>query len=94
MLFLMIEYYFSLIGYFWLYTQFPAGECASTLGCFLTVIDKGFKEGNIGLYMDENTENIGSTVGVKDNRNNIDYLRLFYDNFFNVIVMIIMMNIV
>lgn len=59
------------------------GNCPSLIACTVNVWDKGFKaNGGIGGYLDswkDGTLNIG---------------RLMYDNTYNIIIMIIMLNIV
>jgi hypothetical protein len=79
---LVIVYIFALLGYYWYYDYFQ-GNCPSLFICYLTVFDKGFKaNGGIGGYLD-NWET-----------GNIFFGRYFYDNLYNIIVMIIMLNIV
>ena len=95
-LFIVVEYWFSLIAYTFLHDHFPPEECASTIGCFLTMFDKGFKsDGGIGSYMD-GTDGLENSIrwNKKNHNNEILMGRLIYDNLFNIIVMIIMMNIV
>ena len=44
MVFILIEYYFSLIGYTTLYEHYSGGRrCESLLSCFLTTVDYTFK---------------------------------------------------
>lgn len=81
-LFLIIEYVFALIGYYWLKSDFE-GNCPSLLICFLNTFDQGFKnDGGLGGFL------TAADVG------EIDALRIVYDNLYNIILMIIMLNIV
>jgi len=80
LLFQMLNYFFTLFGYFWLQDDYD-GACPNTLICFLTAFDKSFKvDGGLGGYL---------TVHEKP-----DLLRFFFDNIYQLLVMIIMLNIV
>lgn len=49
LVFLLIEYYFALISYIWLYEQYMEGGCSSLWKCFLNTYDYTFKAtGSIG----------------------------------------------
>lgn len=49
LVFLLIEYYFSLISYIWLYDQYPDNGCKSLWKCFVSTYDNTFKAtGSIG----------------------------------------------
>jgi hypothetical protein len=79
---LVLVYIFGLLGYYWFYEYFQ-GNCPSLFVCTLSVFDKGFKsDGGIGGYLDP------WTTG------EIYFGRYFYDNAYNILVMIIMLNIV
>ena len=80
MLFQMMNYFFSLIGYFSLDDDYQ-GACPSTWVCFLTAVDKAFKvDGGLGGFLAENSE--------------MRFTRFLFDNLYNLFVMIIMINIV
>lgn len=79
---LVIVYIFALVG-FWLFDADFQDNCPSLLTCTVTVFDKGFKNnGGIGAYLD--TWEVGT----------LRLGRLAYDNLYNIIIMIIMLNIV
>lgn len=80
---LIIVYFFSIVGYTYLYNDFEAGQCENLFNCFCQVFDKGFKsDGGIGGYLSDWTPG------------EINLGRLFYDNASNILIIIIMMNIV
>jgi inositol 1,4,5-triphosphate receptor type 1/inositol 1,4,5-triphosphate receptor type 3 len=80
---LIIVYFFSIVGYTYLYNDFEAGQCENLFNCFCQVFDKGFKsDGGIGGYLRDWTPG------------EINLGRLFYDNACNILIIIIMMNIV
>ena len=55
-LFVMLEYFFTLIAYVYLYEDY-GGNCESTLHCFLYTFDYTFKaNGGIGGQLIEVTE--------------------------------------
>ncbi|CAG9317756.1 unnamed protein product [Blepharisma stoltei] len=79
---LVIVYIFGLVG-FWKFSEYFNGNCPSLFYCFLNVWDKGFKaNGGIGGYLKQWTDGSMNTG------------RLIYDNLYNIIIMIIMLNIV
>jgi len=80
LLYLLLNYVFSLAGYYFFYDEY-AGYCSSTWLCFLTAIDKAFKvDGGIGGFL---TPNVETSVS-----------RFVFDNLYFLLVMIIMINIV
>lgn len=80
---LIIVYFFGIVGYVYLYNDFEAGQCETLFNCFCQVFDKGFKsDGGIGGYLQDWTPG------------KISVGRLFYDNAYNILIIIIMMNIV
>lgn len=80
LLFQMLNYFFSLIGYFALDDDYD-GACPSTWVCFLTAVDKAFKvDGGLGGFLAANTD--------------MNFPRFLFDNFYNLLIMIIMINIV
>jgi len=55
LLYLLMNYVFSLAGYYWFYEEYH-GYCSSTWMCFLTAIDKAFKvDGGIGGFLTANS---------------------------------------
>jgi len=80
LLYQLMNYVFSLAGYYWFYDEYN-GYCNSTWLCFLTATDKAFKvDGGIGGFLTPNTET--------------DVSRFVFDNLYFLLVMIIMINIV
>lgn len=79
---IIMVYLFSLIGYAVFDSHFQ-GHCSDLLTCMSVVYDQGFKsDGGVGGFMDQ------FTTGA-------DYVnRFFFDNLYNTIVMIIMLNLV
>lgn len=81
-LFLIIEYLFALIGFQSFHKDYQ-GKCESVLFCFLFTVDMTFKfDGGIGGYLTELNSVQPFTFG-----------RVLFDNMFNLIVVIIMINI-
>ena len=78
---LIFVYLFGIIGYLFL-EDFFGNDCDSLFKCTITIWDQGFKnDGGIGGYLG-------------DWGNSTDWLRLTYDNLFNIVILIIMMSIV
>mmetsp|Transcript_22209 Transcript_22209/g.19037 ORF Transcript_22209/g.19037 Transcript_22209/m.19037 type:complete len:420 (-) Transcript_22209:169-1428(-) len=84
-LFLIFEYIFSLIAFTAFYEDY-AGNCQSTIDCFLYTFDNTFKaNGGIG----------GKLADLSEETNpEFDVGRYLFDNAFNIILVIIMINIV
>ncbi|CAG9321846.1 unnamed protein product [Blepharisma stoltei] len=79
---IVIVYIFGLIGY-WKFSNWFNDNCPSLYYCTVNVWDKGFKaNGGIGGYLGQPTDGT------------LDWARLAYDNLYNIIIMIIMLNIV
>lgn len=79
---IVLVYIFGLLGYYW-FEEYFEGNCPSLLICTLNVYDKGFKaDGGIGGYLEQ------------WKTGEIYYGRYLYDNAYNILVMIIMLNIV
>jgi inositol 1,4,5-triphosphate receptor type 1/inositol 1,4,5-triphosphate receptor type 3 len=79
---IVLIYLFSIWGYS-AFSSFYYGNCPSLAICLITTFDQGFKNGGgVGEYL----EPWGSGT--------VDIPRLLYDNLFNIIIMIIMLNIV
>lgn len=82
LLLLVIVYMFSIIGY-WLFFDYLNPDCKTLLQCLLTVWDRSFKnDGGIGGYL-------GYPVTPS-----YDTGRFFYDNIYNILVMIVLMGVV
>lgn len=65
MLFVVCEYFFTLIAYIFLYKDY-GGNCESTLKCFLFTFDYTFKtNGGIGGKLEELTPRAGKFVSKK-----------------------------
>lgn len=79
---IILIYLFSLIGYAVFDSHFQ-GHCTDLLTCMSVVYDQGFKaDGGVGGFMEQ------FTTGA-------DYInRFFFDNLYNTVVMIIMLNLV
>lgn len=81
-LLLVIIYIFSILGY-WLFFDYLNPDCKTLLQCLLTIWDQSFKnDGGIGGYL-------GYPVTPS-----YDIGRFFYDNIYNIIVMIVLMGVV
>ncbi len=76
----IFNYIFSLFGFYVLSSEYN-GYCENTWMCFLTAIDKSFKvDGGLGGFLEVH--------------NNIDILRFAFDNLYQLIIMIVLINIV
>lgn len=52
LVFLLVEYYFTIISYVFLYDQYIPGMCNTMWECFLVTFDQTFKNGGaIGEYL-------------------------------------------
>mmetsp|Transcript_7631 Transcript_7631/g.6911 ORF Transcript_7631/g.6911 Transcript_7631/m.6911 type:complete len:271 (+) Transcript_7631:1554-2366(+) len=81
-LYLVYDYFFALIGYYFFVDDFN-GYCSSTWFCFLASFDFAFKaDGGVGGWLAET-----STTS-------LDIGRFLYDNIYNFLMLIIMLNIV
>lgn len=86
---LILIYLFSI----WAFLQFSSDykdQCENMIMCIRTTFDQGIKNGGgIGQFLDVDSE--GSFITLTGD--NIVY-RLFFDEMFNIFIMIIMMNII
>lgn len=85
-LFIVLMYVFTLFGFYWLDQQYPGGYCDSMFVCLITAWDKSFKnDGGLGQFL--------NPVDPTDpSKTNIFVLKFFFDNIFNIIIMVIMLN--
>lgn len=84
-LILILIYLFSIWAFLGFY-NFYDGNCNSMIMCIKTTFDQGIKNGGgIGQYLDES----GGPIA-----NSEIFIRFLFDDLFNIIVMIIMMNII
>lgn len=88
-IFLMILIVYLLI--IWSYDSFPVdypdNNCYSLWTCFLVSIDQTLKNGGIGNYLN-------SSYTVKENRIDIDYERLAYDNLEFLLITLLLIAII
>ena len=85
-LYLILNYIYSLIAYEWLQKDYQ-GNCVTTLYCMLFTFDWTFKaNAGVGGYL----------TGIEDEstKKNFKIGRFIFDNTFNIILAIIMINIV
>lgn len=83
LLLLVIVYIFTILGYWLFFDQYLHPDCQSLLQCLLTYWDQSFKNnGGIGSFMNDTTTP------------NSDPLRFFFDNIYNIVVMIVLMGVV
>lgn len=85
-LFIVLMYVFTLFGFYWLDGQYPNGYCDSMFICLITAWDKSFKnDGAIGQFL--------NPVDPSDPQyTNTFVLKFFFDNIFNISLMVIMLN--
>lgn len=93
-LILILIYLFSIWGFLGFY-NFYDGQCNNMIMCIKTTFDQGIKNGGgIGQFLDENERNrVGNRVGNPVGNWDI-VMRFIFDNLFNIVIMIIMMNII
>eukprot|EP00347_Sterkiella_histriomuscorum_P002926 403366261 len=107
LLFFVIEYVFSLVAFGFFYEYFPDYNCTGSLvQCFVVVLDQTFKAGaGIGGYMTSpyNKEEpkgelqVASDVTLpkqKSEYNYINYGRVLFDQIFNFIILILIIQII
>ncbi len=83
LLLFLLNYLFTLMGYFFLRDHY-LGFCKTTFSCLMTQLDKSQKvDGGIGGFMED-----------PHGEGHIDALRLFFDQGYNIFMMIILINIV
>jgi len=84
-LFVILEYFFTLIAYRFFYEDY-GGNCESTIHCFLYTFDYTFKaNGGIGGQLISVTETPAGEIKLG---------RFFFDNIFNIIIVIVVVSIV
>jgi hypothetical protein len=86
-------YGFSLFAYYQLKDSYPPGFCDSTWNCLITSMDMSFKyDGSMGGYFQSHWD----SDEVPGHEHQISYLliRFFFDNFYHILLMVIMINIV
>lgn len=91
MLILVLIYLFSIWAYLAFYDYYDT-NCDNMIMCIKTTFDQGIKNGGgIGQYLDQNLISNASLVV----QNNYDIVtRFMFDDLFNIIIMIIMLNII
>ena len=83
-LFIVLMYVFTLFAFYWLDDRYPEGYCDSMFICLITAWDKSFKnDGAIGGFL--------NPIDPNENQNRF-ILKFFFDNIFNIIIMVIMFN--
>lgn len=93
LLFIILMYGFSLFAYYQLKDSYPPGFCDSTWNCLITSMDMSFKyDGSLGGYFQSHWD----SDEVPGHEHQISYLliRFFFDNFYHILLMVIMINIV
>ena len=79
-------YVFTLFAYIMFNDSYPEGFCDSTWGCFLTTMDVSFKyDSGLGGFLTSSFD-LDYTLSKK-------ILRFFFDNIYNALLLIIMLNI-
>lgn len=88
-LFLCMQYIFAMFAYLYFYNDFDKGECTSLSQCFLVIIDQTFKnDGGVGNFLKRaypEDMDKGKSIGIQ---------RFVFDNFFNVILVILVVEII
>ncbi|CAD8210359.1 unnamed protein product [Paramecium octaurelia] len=83
-LIILFNYFFTLFAYIFFYDDY-SGKCESLLYCFLETFDKAFKNnGGIGGWLDSNQP---------QDPGDYNYGRFFFDNLYNIVIVIIMIQI-
>lgn len=104
LVFLMAEYYFTIIGYIYFYDNFPNEECHTLWICFVKVFDYTYKggSGSLGSNLQApeldgvlsapvvNYDGEGNIIGIKEIINSLYLARFFYDNVFLWIIIILL----
>eukprot|EP00658_Telonema_sp_P-2_P035750 TRINITY_DN25955_c0_g2_i5.p1 TRINITY_DN25955_c0_g2~~TRINITY_DN25955_c0_g2_i5.p1 ORF type:complete len:2991 (-),score=721.49 TRINITY_DN25955_c0_g2_i5:376-9348(-) len=86
-LFVFLCYAFSLVGYMYFSGDYPTDSCDEMMLCFRTTIDHGFKhDGGIGGYLTQ--------IETLDKDSGYETARFLYDHLFNVLLLILLLNIV
>ena len=91
-LFLVIEYVFTTFSYWYFGKDYPLNECISIISCFMTNVDQTFKnDGGIGAYMEMK---VGNEEEVYDSTWDIPFSRIFFDQLFNLMLVILIVQII
>ena len=91
-LFLLTEYLFVIISFQMYRDYFPGNNCENLLRCYLVTLDQTFKaSGGVGGFLDP--AYLSNESGSQD-PNKIDYGRLFYDFFFNFVLIILIIQMI
>ena len=99
--FILIEYYFTIIGYSFLWMHYNE-FCSTMFRCFIVTFDYTFKEtGAIGVFLQDPQSKNGTTLKDDENYPGLDhkYLskfigRFIFDNLFNIFLVLIVINMV
>ncbi|KRW98864.1 MIR motif [Pseudocohnilembus persalinus] len=92
-LFIIVLYIFTLVGYQFLRKDY-LGECEDLFWCFMLMLDYTFKSnGGIGGFLDDSRAGALEEQGL-DNTEDYKFLRFIFDTLFNLIIVIILVNIV
>ena len=85
-LILILIYLFSIWAFLG-FSEYFDGQCNTMIMCIKTTFDQGIKNGGgIGQFLDENDGPVSGAISI--------VLRFLFDDLFNIIIMIIMMNII
>lgn len=86
-LWIILVYYFSLVAYFFFYDSFKENDCNNLLKCLSIIFYQNIKNDNgIASYL-------SPIISGNDSRNPFQW-RFFFDQFFNLIVKILIVQIV
>jgi inositol 1,4,5-triphosphate receptor type 1 len=89
MFFFMTMYVFSIISYSAFQKYYDGGTCSTLLTCLIINVDTSFKEG-LSVFMSQPYLDGDDDV----TRGNIDYWRILFDNAFNLIIMILIVELI
>jgi len=90
LLFVCLEYIFSIFAYVFMPQEFPKHECTSLSECFMIIIDQTFKnDGGAGNFL-ERAYPEDMTTG----ESSINYTRIAFDNLFNIVLVILVVEII
>ena len=98
LLFVLIEYFFTVFAYIWFYDLYGF-RCETILFCFIETFDNTFKNnGGIGSFYAEidaqtNSFNFKILKSYFIILDNYKYGRFFFENLFNIVLVIILINI-
>ena len=91
-LFLFFVYWFACAAYSKM-VVYPPNSCTSLASCVTTTFDQGFKnDGGIGGYLDTGTNQM--LVTEIDGDSKWWYYRFAFDHLFNILLMVLLLNIV